>query len=204
MTNRMSRSLEEFYALVDQSLADPDAAAALDARYRTAAAILVLDLTDMVHHSDHDGILPALARARAAHRAVTPALTQHGGQVLKQVADTIFAVFPAAEGALLAALDAHTLLARDQQAWPADPIRACIGLGWGPCYLIPGEDVFGAEVNRAFVLGEDAARGGEVLLTPALRAALLAVPEGVGLHAGNEDRAHQSGFHFFEARDYRD
>jgi adenylate cyclase len=198
-------SLHDFYALIDQSLTDPVAAqAALDARYRTRTAILVLDLTDMVHRSTQLGIVPALARARAAHRVVRPALEQHGGQVLKQVADTLFAVFPAPEGALLAALDAHTLLEGLRTVGPDTPIRACIGLGWGECYLIPGEDVFGEDVNRAFVLGEDAARGGEVLMTPAFRAGLQTIPEGVGVHEGNEDRAHQIGVHFFEARDYRD
>lgn len=196
--------LLNFLALVDRSRTDPRALDELEARYRTDAAVLVIDFTGMVHRSDTLGIIPALAEARAAAAAVQPAIALHGGQTIKLVADTLFAVFGTPQAALFAAFEAQVRMARLNRDRPDDPIEPCAGIGYGPCYLMPGEDVYGAEVNRAFVLGEDVAGGNQILITPALREALVEVPQGVGLHAANNDLAHRVGFHFFEVRDYRD
>jgi adenylate cyclase len=196
--------LLSFLDLVDRSLTDPRAREELESRYLAEAAILVVDFTGMVRRSDRDGIIAALATARAAAAAMTPAITAHRGQLIKLVADTLFAVFPDSRRALLAAFDAQSALALFNRDRPDDPIHPCAGLGFGPCYLLPGEDIYGAEVNRAFVLGEDVAEGGQILVTPAFRAALGDIPQGVGLHAANADLAHRVGFHFFEIRDYRD
>jgi len=196
--------LLSFLDLVDRSRTDPRALAELEARYRTDAAILVIDFTGMVQRSDRLGLIAALADARAAAAAVQPAIQAHGGQLIKIVADTLFAVFPSPSSALFAAFDANIQMVNFNRDRGDDPLQACAGLGCGGCYLIPGEDVYGAEVNRAFVLGEDVAEGGQILVTPGFKAKLPAVPQGVGLHAANADLAHRVGFHFFEVRDYRD
>ena len=84
-----------------------------------------------------------------------------------------------------------------------DHIRACIGLGWGEVLLVPGEDIYGPEVNRAFVLGEDVAKGGELLVTAAFLEALGGLPDGVGAHRGPGEREQEAGFAFHVVRDYR-
>ena len=193
----------DFDALLDRSLVDPGAVAELERRHLTEAAILVVDFTGMVQHTDTGGIITALARSRAARRAMQPAIEASGGSVLQQVADTFFAVFPSPPQALIGAFNAQ----RCNQAFNAKQdraaIRACMGLGFGPCLLIPGEDIFGAEVNRAFVLGEDTANAGEVLATPAFLEALGALPEGVGAFEETTDRVHAVGFHYSQVKDYR-
>ena len=55
----------------------------------------------------------------------------------------------------------------------------------------------------AFVLGEDVAKGGETLCTPAFLEALGGVPNGVGAYRAPEEREEESGFPFHVISDYR-
>lgn len=201
-----------FDDLVAAAWSDPAAEAELRRRYEQPAAILVVDFTDMVARSDHEGIVYALSLARAAEAAMNPALERHGGRVVKRVADTLFAVFSAPAPALMAALDAM----KDLAAFNADrtgtvhdgsrnePIHASIGLGWGPTLVVPGEDLYGAEVNRAFVLGEDVGEGHEVLCSHAFARAVGAPPAGIGIFDGPTPRIEEAGFPFKVYRDHRD
>ncbi|MSQ04240.1 MAG: hypothetical protein EXR71_20515 [Myxococcales bacterium] len=188
----------DFDALVARSVTDPNAEAEAQRRFGTIAAIVVVDFTGMVRRTDERGIVYALARARQAAAAL--ALT---GTRVKRVADTLFAVYDSPERALVDALDAHARLREAIPPAGQDPIHACIGVGYGRMLLIAGEDVFGPEVNRAFVLGEDVAGGGETLITAALLEALGDLPAGVGAFRGPAEREKESGFPFFVVGDYR-
>jgi hypothetical protein len=187
----------DFDGLVQRAISDPRAEAEVNRRFGTVGAILVVDLTGMVRRTDARGIVYALGRARQA----AAALALRGTRV-KHVADTVFAVYDRADDALLDALDAHRRL-RDTLPHGDDPIHACIGLGFGSMLLIPGQDCFGPEVNRAFVLGEDVATGGETLCTPDFLAAAGALPAGIGAYRAPADREGESGFPFHVVADYR-
>jgi class 3 adenylate cyclase len=201
-----------FDQLLEQFFARPGVEAELLRRYGSRAAILVTDFTEMAARTDTHGIGYALALAAAAERAMRPAVAARGGSVVKQVADTLFAVFDTPEAALFAALDAQRALAgfnagRIGHVGHPDrnePIRACMGLGWGDTWVVPGRDVFGAEVNRAFVLGEDVAYGGEILATEAFLHGVGALPGGVGAFRAPGEREADAGFGFHVLADYRD
>lgn len=190
-----------FCELIERYFELEGAEAEIRRRYGTRAAVLVVDFTGMVHRTDHHGVVYALAAARRAWRRMEPAIRARGGEVVKNVADTFFAVFREPRAALEAVLDGQRLLAAEGAA---DPIRAGAGLGYGDLVFVPGEDVFGAEVNRAFVLGEDVATGGEVLATAAFLDAVGGLPDGVGAHRGPADQEEEAGFAFHLLRDYRD
>ena len=198
--------------LLDRALTDPAIERELLRRYRRDVAILVVDFTGMVHRTDHDGIVYALALARAAEACMRPHVGQHAGEVVKRVADSFFAVFPTAGQALAASLDACASLAafnaerggRIGDGSRSDPIHPCLGLGFGPTLVIPGDNLYGAEVNRAFVLGEDTAEAGEILCTQAFVDALGTPPVGVGAHRAPRDRSDAIGFPFLIVRDHRD
>ncbi len=199
-----------FDDLLELCLYDPDAEFEVRRRYETVTAVLVCDYSSMVKRSDSDGILYALALARAAERAFEPAVAGRGGQVIKRVADTFFAVFQTPQQALAAALDGQRLMVAFNQnrtgtlgdGTRSDPIHACLGLGWGSTLVIPGEDIYGPEVNRAFVLGEDVARPGEILVSEAFLEGLGELPEGIGAHLGPADRRAEAGFEFHVLRDF--
>lgn len=190
-------SFLDFDTLLLRAAEDPAAEAEVHRRFGTVGAILVADFTGMVGRTDARGIVYALARARRADVA----LGLRGTRV-KRVADTVFAVYENAVDALEDALAAHRRL-RAGLDHHEDPIHACIGLGHGPMLVIPGEDVFGSDVNRAFVLGEDVAVGGETLCTPSFLAAVGGLPSGVGAYRAPEEREASPGFAFHVLSDYR-
>ncbi len=186
-----------FQDLVERAVTDAAAEAEAHRRFGTRAAVLVVDFTGMVRRTDARGIVYALGRAQVAQKAL--ALT---GTRVKRVADTLFVLYPSARAALIDGLDAVRRL-HELEAGHDDPVHPCIGLGFGDGLLVPSVDVFGAEVNRAFVLGEDVAGGGEVLATPAFLEAVGELPEGVGSFRAPADREHEAGFAFFVVRDFR-
>jgi len=187
----------DFQALVERAATDPAAESEAHRRFGTVAAVLVVDFTGMVRRTDARGIVYALGRVASAQRALALAGTR-----VKRVADTLFVLYPSAEAALVDALDAVRRLHAVEHGHD-DPVHPCIGLGHGECLLIPGVDVYGLEVNRAFVLGEDVAEGGEVLATPAFLAALGQLPEGVGSFAAPAECVAEAGFAFHVIRDHR-
>ena len=60
-----------------------------------------------------------------------------------------------------------------------EQIILCVGVGHGRILKIGDDDVFGHEVNLASKLGEDTAKGGEILVTQAARTA-AGDPAGIG------------------------
>jgi hypothetical protein len=69
-----------------------------------------------------------------------------------------------------------------------------MGLGYGDLLVIPGADVYGEEANRAFVLGEDVADGGELLVTSQFLEALGELPDGIGAQNAPHERESDVGF----------
>lgn len=200
-----------FDQLLESYFDRPGVDAELERRYGGDAAVLVADFTDMVERTDIHGVGYALAMASAAQRVLAPVFSEHGGVRVKQVADTVFVVFATAGEALLAALDGMRALDAFNRTRTGmlhhgernEPIHGCMGLGFGRALVIPGRDLFGAEVNRAFVLGEDVARAGEVLMTEAFRRALGGLPDGVGAFTAPGEREEEAGFGFHVLADYR-
>jgi adenylate cyclase len=202
----------QFRDLVAAALSRPEAEAEINRRYRREVAIMVCDFTGMVERTDAHGIVYSLALAAAAEDAMHPAIKARGGEVVKRVADTFFAVFASPEAALHASFEAlaalggfnHSRTGTIHDGSRNDPIAASIGLGWGDALIIPGADAYGDEVNRAFVLGEDIARGGEVLCSSRFLAAVQPLTAGFGAFVAPADRQAEAGFPFHVLGDYRD
>lgn len=207
----MSERFLSFDDLLDAFFLDAAAEPELQRRYATRAAVLVVDFDGMVRRTDVEGIGYALALARAAEREMRPAIEARAGQVVKRVADTFIAVLPDPALALAAALEALGAMRTFNASRTGsigdrsrnDPIRPCMGLGYGEVLVIPGTDVYGEEANRAFVLGEDIADGGELLVTSRFLEALGELPEGVGAQRAAHDRESDVGFAWHVVQDFR-
>ena len=99
-------------------------------------------------------------------QAARPAIAGNGGEVVKQEADNLFAVFSHPEQALEAALDIGRALDAMNAVQPREAaLQASIGIGYGPTLVIAEKDLFGHEMNHACKLGEDIAGPGEIYLT---------------------------------------
>ncbi len=198
-------------ALLDLALKNPAAGEELKRRFGSEGAILVVDFSSMRARTDAFGIIHALATVRAACAAYRPAIEENEGHEVKIVADTLFARFARPHQALKAALDGHVRLGAFNESRtgsicagvPGAPIHPKTGLGYGDVLAFSG-DLFGAEVNRAFILGEDVARDGEILASTAFASALGTPPAGVGVHSSPHDRAQEAGFPFEIYTDFRE
>lgn len=165
--------------LLSQRNQTPSNAAAIDAAIAQAfvrdVAILVLDMCGFSRITQSHGIIHFLAMIHQMEHAACPAITGNGGEVIKQEADNLFAVFSTPEQALDAALDTlRALDAMNAVLPPERTLNVSAGIGFGPTLVIANEDLFGAEMNCACKLGEDIAVAGEILLTGAAYAALPA------------------------------
>ena len=156
----------------------PDSAPQIDAALRTAferkVAMLILDMSGFSTLTERFGIIHFLSMIHQMEQGARPAVTSNGGQVIKQEADNLFAIFDHPAQALEAALDIFRSFDAMNTVLPDErDIYGCIGIGYGDTLVIGDDDLFGVEVNAACKLGEDCAGATEILLTPA---AYLALP----------------------------
>jgi adenylate cyclase len=157
----------------------PERAAEIDEEVRQAferrVAILALDMSGFSRLTARYGIIHFLAMIHQMEQGACPAITGNGGQVIKQEADNLFAIFAQPIRALEAALDIFRAFEAMNAVVPEErEIHGSIGIGYGASLVIGDEDLFGDEMNQACKLGEDLAARKEILLTPAAHDALPA------------------------------
>jgi adenylate cyclase len=150
----------------------PEKAAEIDATIHKAFsqthAILVLDMSGFSRMTVRYGIIHFLAMMHRLRVIALPLVNQHQGQLIKQEADNLFAVFPTANLAVEAAVDLLKTLAAVNTGLPDSlDLFASIGIGYGEVLMVEDSDMYGSEMNLASKLGEDLARSGEILLTEA-------------------------------------
>ncbi len=171
---------EHFYRMIDRFDAAPTRAGEkriekeIWAAYGRRCAVFVLDLSGFSRISRRHGVVHYLTMIRRMTRAGRHALRAWRGELVKFEADNMFAVFGSVDDACDCAVALNSAfrgmnLVEEQVE---KHIGACIGIDTGRILVIPGADFFGDAVNNACRLGEDLARRGEILLTPAAFRAL--------------------------------
>jgi adenylate cyclase len=128
-------------------------------------AILFTDLVDFSDWSLRAGDTVAVELLRDVGSAIEPAVTAHGGVVVKRLGDGLMAAFEDPAGAVRAALEARDAIAEVEVDGYRPQMRAGIHIG-RPRQL--GGDYLGTDVNIAARVA-DAASGGEVLVSDSVR-----------------------------------
>ena len=148
--------------------------AAIFARFGRMQAVMFTDLVGFSRVVEAFGIVHFLQLIQESETLFLPVIREHGGHCLKHEGDSLLVVFDAPQQALAAAraMVQATVAANPGRA-PEDRIEICIGLGYGMVLCIDDNDVWGAEVNAASKLGEDMAKGGEVLVTDTFHEAVV-------------------------------
>jgi adenylate cyclase len=162
----------DFTSLIDRlNAAQGPERAAIEAQiweaFGVEQAVLVLDMSQFSLSVRRDGILAYLGHIRRMQQHVAPVVEEHGGRVVKFVADNLFATFASVEAAVRSAVAMNGVVAASRAGF-----GIAIGIDYGRFLLLPEGDAWGDAINVACKLGEDLARPGEVLLTQAARAAL--------------------------------
>lgn len=132
--------------------------------------VMFTDLAGFSRRVEEFGIIHFLQIIYESERLLIPVIEDHEGILLKLLGDSFLVIFRNPHKALKCALGLQQLLAKyNLDRLPQEQVLSCVGLGYGRVLRIGDSDVFGAEVNAASKLGEDIARGGEILVTGAFR-----------------------------------
>lgn len=140
--------------------------AAIDTRFGRTQAVMFTDLVGFSRTVEAFGILHFLQLIQEAETLFLPLITQHGGRCIKREGDSLLALFEVPAQALACALAMNQATRNvNPGRSPEERIEVCIGLGFGRLLCIGETDAWGAELNAASKLGEEMAKGGEVLAT---------------------------------------
>lgn len=157
LIDRLTRASDEQRPQIEQLIWDT---------FGVEKAVLTLDMSNFSLTVRRAGILSYLCKIHLMRKTCEPIVSLHGGEVVKQEADNLLCVFESADDAVHAAIAFNTELHKQSRELPSgESIRVSVGIGWGRFLLIPGTDCYGDAVNKAFVLGEDLAEAGEILIT---------------------------------------
>jgi class 3 adenylate cyclase len=136
-------------------------------------AIMFTDLAGFSRQVAKFGIVHFLQIMLEQQRFLLPFVEDHDGIHVKTEADSFLILFKQPSQALRCAVTMQKRCdSLNQRRHPEEHIRLCVGIGFGKILKIGDEDVFGHEVNLASKLGEDKARGDEILVTRAAQAAI--------------------------------
>ena len=141
-------------------------------------AIMYTDLSGFSRRVAEFGVIHFLQTIHESFQLHAPVIDRRGGFLLKVEGDSMMVIFRNVNEALECAIEMQRVTHQfNRGRAPEDMVLLCIGLGYGDMLRIAEEDVFGAEVNAASKLGEDAAKADEILVTGAVREAAK-LPEG--------------------------
>lgn len=139
-------------------------------KFEGKRAVFVSDMSGFTRITRRMGIIHFASLIIKMRELMWPLLVHFGAVLVQPVADNMFAVFERPEQAVRAAAAAARALAK----WNAEQKdRDCrlnvsgMGISWGDDVRDLGHALHGVPVQEAFVLGEDVASGGEVLLSMA-------------------------------------
>ena len=140
-------------------------------------AVVFTDLAGFSRQVAKFGIIHFLQVMLEQQRLLLPIVEQHDGILIKIEADSFLILFKKPSQALHCCIAMERMCQKvNERRHAEDQIVLCCGLGFGKLLKIGDEDVFGHEVNLASKLGEDTAKGNEILVTRAAKEAIGDMP----------------------------
>lgn len=141
-------------------------------RLFTRQAVVFTDTANFTISTARHGILHFLMLFERLMPLAERAIRRRRGRIVKVEGDSLLLSYPDARAACRGVIDLQAALARVNRGRPEiERLRFSYGIGYGDMIDVE-HDLFGLEVNFASKLGEDMARPGEALVTPAAAAAL--------------------------------
>jgi adenylate cyclase len=137
--------------------------------------IMATDLVGFSRGVAEFGITHFLQTIYESERLLVPVVERHDGIMLKMEGDSFLVIFRNVEKAIRAAVEMQrTLRGYNEQKPEEEHVLLGVGLGFGRVLRIGDSDVFGPQVNAAYILGEDTSMAYEILMTKAVRDAVRA------------------------------
>jgi adenylate cyclase len=170
-------SSARLWKLVDERMKQGADVTAIDQRiwdlFGEEWAIVFTDLAGFSRQVAKFGIVHFLQVMLEQQRLLLPIVEQHDGIVIKIEADSFLILFKKANQAVRCSIAMQKMCQSVNARRAAEEqIILCCGVGFGKILKVGDEDVFGHEVNIASKLGEDTAKGSEILVTRAAKDAV--------------------------------
>jgi class 3 adenylate cyclase len=171
---RLKGSSARLWKLVEERTQTGANVAAIDQRiwdlFGEEWAVMFTDLAGFSRQVAQFGIIHFLQIILEQKRLLLPIIEQHDGILVKIEADSLLVLFKKPAQAIACAIAMQrTCQATSARRAPEEQLVLCAGIGYGKLLKIGDDDVFGHEVNIASKLGEDVAKGHEILVTRACR-----------------------------------
>jgi len=184
----LKASDERLYTLIEERSKSGADVAAIDRRiwdlFGEEWAVMFTDLVGFSRHVEEFGILHFLQVIHEHRKLLFPIVHDHDGLLVKQDGDSLFILFRRADRAVICARQMQRACALyNERRKPEEQILLCVGIGFGRVLRIGDTDVWGKEVNSASKLGEDRAKGNEILVTESVRSAIGDGADGYGFEA---------------------
>ncbi len=136
-------------------------------------AVVFTDLAGFSRQVAKFGIVHFLQIMHEQKELLLPIVEDHDGILIKIEADSFLILFKQPAYALRCAIAMQQKCASvNARRSPEEQIVLCAGIGYGKLLKIGDDDVFGHEVNLSSKLGEDIAKGEDILVTRAVRDAI--------------------------------
>jgi class 3 adenylate cyclase len=169
-----SASEDRLFNLIQERLAEGADKPEIDGRiwdlFGEEWCIMATDLSGFSRGVAEFGIIHFLQTIYESERLLVPVVNAHDGILLKMEGDSFLVIFRNVQKALRAAVEMQRKLAAyNATRVPAEHVLLGVGLGFGRVLRIGDQDVYGVQVNAAYLLGEDTAKANEVLVTGAVR-----------------------------------
>lgn len=140
-------------------------------------AVVFTDLSGFSRHVAKFGIIHFLQIIHEQQRMLLPIVEEHDGILVKVEADSFLMLFKKPIQAVRCCLAMQkTCQIFSARRAAEEQVILCCGVGFGKLIKVGDADVFGHEVNLAGKLGEDIAKANEILVTPAVHAAIGDAP----------------------------
>ena len=111
------------------------------------------------------GIIQFLQTIYESEGLLLRLIEKNEGFLLKIEGDSILVIFRMPQKTLQCSMVMQQVLVEYNQAkLEQNKVRLCVGLGFNQILRVGNTEVFGAEVNATYILGEDTAKQGETLL----------------------------------------
>lgn len=182
--DRLKSSSARLWKLVEARAEAGADVAALDQRiwdlFGEEWAVVYTDLAGFSRQVSRFGIIHFLQVIFEHQRLLLPVIERHDGILVKTEADSLLLLFKQPAQALTCTIAMQRACQGvNARRTAEEQIVLCCGIGFGKLLKIGDDDVFGHEVNIASKLGEDTAKGDEILVSHAAHAAIGASVPGV-------------------------
>jgi class 3 adenylate cyclase len=187
----VSASEGRLQSLIDQRLAPGADKEMVDRRiwdlFGEEWCVMATDLVGFSRGVAKFGIVHFLQTIYEAERLLVPVVENHDGIILKMVGDSFLVIFRNVQKAIRASIEMQrTLRTYNENKDEVEHVLLGVGLAHGRVLRIGDSDVFGAEVNAAYILGEETSVAYEILVTKAVREAARGI-DGIAFEEMSEE-----------------